>query len=106
MESGDLWAQNWKQLLPILIDNSSDAGDASDVLRARNMSVVDMARMAEDFYVSLGFEPLPPSFWQRSQFVKPTDGRATVCHPTAANFYRRDDVRSPCAFSQTNQSIF
>ena len=30
-----------------------------------------MAKAAEHFYTSLGFAPLPPTFWTRSLFVKP-----------------------------------
>ena len=31
---------------------------------------------------SLGFEPLPDTFWERSLFVKPVD-RNVVCHASA-----------------------
>ena len=37
---------------------------------------------AEDFFISIGFEPLPDTFWERSLFVKPAD-RDVVCHASA-----------------------
>lgn len=86
-------------MLPILINaEDDDRNDASAILRDGNKRVVDMAVTAQDFYLSMGFQPLPLSFWTRSQFVKPEDGRETVCHATAVNFYRRHDVRSGVAF--------
>ena len=46
------------------------------------MSAVDMVRAGERFYTSLGFAPLPQTFWDRSLFVKPRD-RDVVCHASA-----------------------
>ena len=87
-----MWAQNWQTLLPILI-GSAPSGDAGGALRSRNLTVVDMARMAQQFFVSMGFDPLPDRFWAQSQFVQPSDGRDAACHASAVNFFREDDVR-------------
>ncbi len=43
-----------------------------------------MVVIAEDFFLSLGFEPLPETFWERSLFTKPQD-RGVVCHASAWN---------------------
>jgi peptidyl-dipeptidase A len=51
-----------------------------------------MARAAENFYTSLGFAPLPPTFWTRSLFVKPKD-REVVCHASAWDVDNKDDLR-------------
>ncbi|MBM3596437.1 MAG: peptidase M2 family protein, partial [Alphaproteobacteria bacterium] len=53
---------------------------------------VKMAKAGENFFSSLGFEPLPASFWERSLFVKPTD-RQVVCHASAWNLDFKDDLR-------------
>ena len=87
-----MWAQNWEALLPHLIATTSGEPSITDILRQRNVTVRGMAAMAQDFYISLGFPPLPPSFWSRSQFVKPL-GKSTVCHASAADLYRDNDVR-------------
>ena len=43
-----------------------------------------MVRYGERFFESLGFEPLPATFWDRSLFIKPAD-RDVVCHASAWN---------------------
>ncbi|HEV2110746.1 MAG TPA: M2 family metallopeptidase [Gammaproteobacteria bacterium] len=47
---------------------------------------------AESFYQSMGMEPLPPSFWERSQFVRPRD-RMVECHSTAWDMDGDTDLR-------------
>ena len=43
-----------------------------------------MVELAENFFLSMGFESLPDSFWERSLFIKPVD-RKVVCHASAWN---------------------
>ena len=47
-----------------------------------------MYRMADDFYTSLGFDPMPHTFWEKSMIVKPDHN--VVCHPLAWNFFKGD----------------
>ncbi len=47
---------------------------------------------AEAFYQSLGMLPLPASFWERSQFVRPRD-RDVQCHASAWHIDSDQDVR-------------
>jgi peptidyl-dipeptidase A len=51
-----------------------------------------MVRIGEGFFSSLGFEPLPETFWQRSLFTKPRD-RDVVCHASAWDIDWKDDLR-------------
>ena len=51
-----------------------------------------MVRYGEGFFTSLGFEPLPETFWERSLFTKPRD-RDVVCHASAWDVDREDDLR-------------
>jgi peptidyl-dipeptidase A len=51
-----------------------------------------MAKYGERFFTSLGFDPLPATFWERSQFVKPRD-RDVVCHASAWNVDNDQDLR-------------
>lgn len=90
-----MWAQNWEPLLPRLMPNATLSGgeEATQVLRRRYSSFTQLVVVAQDFFLSLGFPPLPLNFWTRSQFVRPTDGTKPVCHGSATNFYSRDDVR-------------
>src|SRR3546814_13597314 len=51
-----------------------------------------MVKTGEGFYSSLGFAPLPETFWARSMITKPQD-REVVCHASAWDIYNKDDVR-------------
>jgi peptidyl-dipeptidase A len=51
-----------------------------------------MVRYGEKFYKSLGFDPLPETFWERSLFTKPND-RDVVCHASAWDPDTKDDLR-------------
>jgi peptidyl-dipeptidase A len=51
-----------------------------------------MVETGENFFSSLGFDKLPQTFWQRSQFTKPQD-REVICHASAWNLNNIDDLR-------------
>ncbi len=51
-----------------------------------------MVKTGEGFYSSLGFAPLPQTFWQRSQITKPAD-REVICHASAWDIDNLDDIR-------------
>jgi peptidyl-dipeptidase A len=68
-------------------DLSSDAGYA-----ARLAAGHQMVHYGENFFTSLGFAPLPKTFWERSQFIHPRD-REVVCHASAWDIDAVDDLR-------------
>ena len=51
-----------------------------------------MVKTGEGFFSSLGFKPLPDSFYERSMFTKPAD-REVVCHASAWDIDNKDDIR-------------
>ena len=51
-----------------------------------------MVKIGEGFFTSLGFAPLPATFWTRSMFLKPRD-REVVCHASAWDIDNKDDLR-------------
>jgi peptidyl-dipeptidase A len=51
-----------------------------------------MVRYGEGFFTSLGFAPLPDTFWKRSLFTRPQD-RDVVCHASAWDVDNVDDLR-------------
>src|SRR5215813_237568 len=51
-----------------------------------------MARLGESFFTGLGLDPLPDTFWTRSQFTKPRD-REVVCHASAWDVTSSGDLR-------------
>ncbi len=91
---GNMWAQEWGNIYPLVApEGAGDIGyDLTDLIQERDLDAVEMTRVGEQFFSSLGFEPLPETFWERSQFVKPAD-REVVCHASAWNVDNVDDLR-------------
>jgi len=90
---GNPWAQAWGNVFPILgLPEYSSGYDLTELLKAKNLDAQGMVKYGENFYKSLGFAPLPQTFWERSLFVKPAD-RDVVCHASAWDIDNKDDVR-------------
>jgi peptidyl-dipeptidase A len=90
---GNPWAQTWGNVFPLLgLPENSRGYDLSELLRAKSLDAQGMVKCGENFYTSLGFDPLPKTFWERSLFVKPAD-RDVVCHASAWDLDNKDDVR-------------
>jgi peptidyl-dipeptidase A len=90
---GNMWAQEWNNIYPLLAPPSGDASpDISAALRTKNIDAKGMVRYGEAFFTSLGFDPLPSTFWERSLFTKPRD-RDVVCHSSAWSLDYEDDLR-------------
>jgi peptidyl-dipeptidase A len=90
---GNPWAQTWGGIFPILgLPEKSSGYDLTALLKARNVDPKGMVRYGENFYKSLGFAPLPDSFWERSLFTKPRD-RDVVCHASAWDVDNQNDLR-------------
>jgi len=80
---GNMWAQSWSNIYDDVAPKSEvQAVDVTARLKAKNYSEVEMVRTAENFFKSLGFAPLPDTFWTRSLFVEPVDHTAQ-CHASA-----------------------
>jgi peptidyl-dipeptidase A len=91
---GNMWAQEWGNIYDIVAPKGSgDIGyDLTDILVSKGYDPVRMFKTGEGFYTSLGFDPLPKTFWDRSQIVKPRD-REVVCHASAWDVDNQDDLR-------------
>ena len=84
-------------------------GDGSGVdltarIRAKKLDAREMVRFGERFFVSLGFETLPDTFWQRSLFVKPQD-REVVCHASAWDIDGDLDLRIKMCIEPTGEDF-
>jgi len=90
---GNMWAQSWGYIYELVAPRESDPGfDLTERLRKEGVDAREMVRYGERFFTSLGFEPLPETFWQRSLFTKPAD-REVVCHASAWDIDYVDDLR-------------
>jgi len=98
---GNIWAQDWTNIYPLVAPPKADPGySLTDILKKRNMPALEMVRTGERFYTSLGFAPLPKTFWERSLFVRPKD-RDVVCHASAWDIDFVDDIRIKMCIEQT-----
>ena len=90
---GNVWAQDWSNIYKLVAPQGADPGyDLTEILKTRGTKPLDMGHFGENFFKSLGFAPLPPTFWERSLFVKPRD-REVVCHASAWDVDNDDDLR-------------
>ena len=91
---GNMWAQQWSNIYDLVApEGASDDGlDVTALLEAQNYTAEDMVRTGEEFFSSLGFEPLPETFWERSLITQPRD-RNVVCHASAWDIDAVDDIR-------------
>ncbi len=91
---GNMWAQEWGNIYDVVAPKGSgDIGyNLEDLLKAKKYTPEKMVKAGEGFYTSLGFAPLPESFWSRSQITRPRD-REVVCHASAWDLDNKDDLR-------------
>jgi len=102
---GNMWAQSWELIYPILAPPSSAPPyDLTQLLVRRGTKPEEMVRYAERFFVSLGLEPLPPSFWERSMLVRPKD-REVVCHASAWDVDLVNDLRIKMCIEITGEDF-
>jgi peptidyl-dipeptidase A len=91
---GNMWAQEWGNIYDVVAPKGAgDIGyDTEALLKAKGYDPIKMVKTGEGFYSSLGFAPLPDTFWARSMIVKPAD-REVVCHASAWDIDNKQDVR-------------
>ena len=90
---GNMWAQSWGNIYDLVApENTAPAYDLTEILKEKEYTPIRMVKTAENFFTSLGFDPMPQTFWERSLFVKPRD-REVVCHASAWDLDGKEDVR-------------
>ncbi|HET9268849.1 MAG TPA: M2 family metallopeptidase [Vicinamibacterales bacterium] len=103
--TGNIWAQDWSNLSDLVAAGAADAGySLTEILKRRKTTAVEMVRIGERFYTSLGLAPLPKTFWERSLFVKPAD-RDVVCHASAWDVDYAEDVRIKMCIDPTEEDF-
>ena len=90
---GNMWAQEWNNIYPLVEPYPQQSTlEVDGAMAARNWDWKRMVQTGERFYTSLGLDPLPPTFWERSMFLKPRD-RDVICHASAWDVQNDDDLR-------------
>jgi peptidyl-dipeptidase A len=102
---GNIWAQDWSNVYDLVApEGMKKAVPLDDILKQKKTKPLEMARIAERFFTSLGFDPLPKTFWERSLFVKPRD-REVVCHASAWDINSVDDLRIKMCIDPTEEDF-
>lgn len=103
---GDMWGQTWGNIYDVVAPKDLSLGyDLTEALRQHGYDPVKMVRTGEGFYTSLGFAPLPQTFWERSQIVRPP-GREVVCHASAWDIDNKDDVRLKACLRVNDEDFY
>ncbi len=91
---GNMWAQQWSSIYDIVEpENTGEIPyDLTKRLNERGYDAIKMVETGEAFFTSLGLDPLPETFWDRSMIVRP-EGKEVVCHASAWNLDDEEDVR-------------
>lgn len=90
---GNMWSQTWGNVYDLVKPKKAKSSyDLTALIKKDGMSEIDMVKTGEKFFTSLGFPPLPETFWQRSLFIKPQD-RDVVCHASAWDIDGVEDLR-------------
>jgi peptidyl-dipeptidase A len=102
---GNIWAQDWMNVYQLVAPKDADPGyNLNDILKNRKTMPTDMVKTGEHFYTSLGFPPLPQTFWERSMFIKPRD-RDVVCHASAWDVDNIEDLRIKMCITPTEEDF-
>ena len=101
---GNIWAQDWSNVFDVIAAGPGRSVSLDTILQARKVAPVEMVRTGERFFTSIGFDPLPGTFWERSLFVKPRD-RDVVCHASAWYVDNMDDLRIKMCIDQTAEDF-
>jgi peptidyl-dipeptidase A len=103
---GNMWAQSWGWLFDELEPFPGEAPINVDAALAKRGAYDErkMVRVAEGFYTSLGFPPLPATFWERSMFSKPP-GKEVVCHASAWDVTYSNDLRIKMCIQKTQEDL-
>jgi peptidyl-dipeptidase A len=91
---GNLWAQEWGNIYDVVAPrtNTREAYDLTQLLTRAKFTPEKIVRTGEQFFSSLGFAPLPETFWKRSMITQPRD-REVQCHASAWNVDNVEDLR-------------
>ncbi|MDT0595063.1 M2 family metallopeptidase [Glaciecola petra] len=102
---GNMWAQSWGNIYDIVKpEQEMNVPDVTKAMAEQGYDELRMVKEAEDFFSSLGFDPLPDTFYERSMFQKP-EGRDVQCHASAWNLDDKEDLRIKMCIQITGEEF-
>lgn len=103
---GNMWAQQWSSIYDIVKPDTTPVSyDLTTRLNERGYTPVKMVETGEGFFTSLGFEPLPETFWERSMITRP-EGKEVVCHASAWDLDDEEDIRIKMCTEINSEDFF
>jgi len=101
----NMWAQEWTEEFDVLAPYKGEPSlDVGRALVAKKIDAKGMVKIGESFFTSLGFDPLPATFWERSMLTRPRD-RDVVCHASAWDVTWSDDLRIKACLEPTTSDL-
>ena len=102
---GNMWAQEWNNIYDLAVPYPAEpALDVDKKLASGHWDSPKMVHQGEHFFTALGFDPLPATFWDRSQLTRPRD-RDVVCHASAWDVSYAGDLRVKVCFQPTEEDL-
>ena len=102
---GNMWAQEWSNIYDLVAPFPMEPSlDVTARLKGQSWDAQKILHQGEKFFVHLGFDPLPPTFWERSLFTRPRD-REVVCHASAWDVTWSGDLRVKVCLEPTEEDF-
>ncbi len=102
---GNMWAQEWNNVYDQVTPYPKEpALDVDKRMAAAKWDSTKMVKTGEHFFTSLGFDPLPKTFWERSMLSRPRD-REVVCHASAWDLTWGGDLRIKACFEPNEEQL-
>jgi peptidyl-dipeptidase A len=103
---GNMWSQFWGNVNDIAAPKGTSLGyDLTEVLQAHGYDAAKIVHTADNWYQSIGFAPLPATFWERSMITRPRD-REVVCHASAWDVDNKNDLRVKACLTVTADDFY
>jgi len=103
--TGNMWGQEWKNIYDLVAPYPKEGSlDVDSGLKKKKVDARAMVKIGEGFFTSLGFPPLPQTFWERSLFTRPRD-RDVVCHASAWDVQWNGDLRIKMCIQPTEEDL-
>lgn len=89
---GNMWAQNWKNIVDIVKHRYSETPDVTNEMVRQGYTPLRIFQKAEEFFTSLGMMSMSPEFW-RNSMIQQNDPTLNKCTASAWDFCNNFDFR-------------
>ena len=105
--SGEMFGQQWTNIIDLVTPYPNVPPiNVTKALREQNYTALELFKLAEGFFTSIGLEPMTSDFWEKSIIVRPASNVSMDCHAAAWDFITDKDFRLVPDRIIGNASIF